>query len=391
MPEKAYVIAVIADIHFGAQQPKDLFLQLKEYFLDKLEKLTILDAIIINGDLLDTKISMNSDNAKYFMQFMILLLNLSKKKKAKLRILKGTESHDNKQLEILEAFTEKHDEYDLKIINTASTEYLFDNFHVLYIPEEYINDRDKYYADYFNKQYDMIFGHGLVNEVAFVASKQESETTMGKAPVLKTQTLMEICKGPIFFGHIHIPQIIKDRFFYSGSFSRWCYGEESDKGFHIVTYSPITSKFVEEFIVNASAKKFDTIIIDAKSDFFKKDNILDTLINTINQYKVDHLRVIINIPEEFENPLLLTNLINEMTTKISDVKIIVNNNLKQRKKEEVENKINLLLDKYGLLFDKGKTYEEKISEYIRIKYNRNITVDKIREYLYSQVLQGAKK
>jgi len=388
LTNKAYVGVNLADIHWGVINPKKYYEQLKKVVLDYLEELPILDYIMIAGDYFDTKLSMNSEHAKYALKFMSKLFDIAKKKKTKIRIIKGTETHDNKQLELLESMP-NDDKIDFKVINTVTDEWLFDDLHILYIPEEYVENKDEYYGEYFSKEYDMIIGHGLVNEVAFVASKQESEVTMSKAPIFKSDILLKICKGPIFFGHIHIPQVIKDRFFYIGSTTRWCYGEEDDKGFYLVTYSPENGKFITEFVVNKLADRYDTVIIDYNSSMFKsseKDQI-DFLLEIVNNMRVDHLRLIINIPEDYPNAILLTNMINELFSKYQNLKVIINNNSKMRKKKETEEKINLLLEKYGMIFDKTKSHEEKISEYIRIKYNKNIPVNKIRYYLYQKILE----
>jgi hypothetical protein len=344
MKNKAYVGIHIADIHWGVIKPKELYDQLKKTVLKQLEDMTVLDFIIIEGDYYDSKISMNSEHAKYSLEFMSRLLEIANEKHAKVRIIKGTESHDNKQLEVLEVFT-KNNKYDFKIILTVEDEWLFEDMHVLYIPEEYMENKDEYYAEYFNQNYDMIFGHGLMNEVAFVATKQESEVTMSKAPVFNSEKLLSICKGPIFFGHIHIPQIIKDRIFYIGSTTRWCYGEEEDKGFYLVTYSPDNSKFLTEFIVNKYAKKYDTAIIDYNSAAFQDDdkNTVDYLIKLVDNLAIDHLRIIVNIPENHPNALLLSQMINEVFSKYNNIQVVINNNSKVKQKKETEEKINLLL------------------------------------------------
>lgn len=385
--DKAYVGVVISDIHFGVLKPMELYNQLKESFLDYIDNLAILDFIIITGDLFDSKISLNSDHAKVAIQFMKRIIEISKKKNTKIRIIKGTESHDNKQLDVLDIFY-KNEDVDFKIINTVSDEYLFENMRILYVPEEYIENKDDYYKDYFSQTYDMIFGHGLVNEVVFVASKQESELTMSKAPIFKTEDLLNICKGPIFFGHIHAPQVIKERFFYVGSFSRWCFGEEEDKGFYLVSYVPEKGKFKAEFIKNKLAKTYNTVRIDETSALFKEnvDKIIDNMISFINTFNADYLRFVVSIPEEYENPLLLSNMLNEIFSKFSNVKLVINNTNKLKQKKNVEEKINLLLEKYGFIFDKNIPHEEKISRFLKIKYNKNIPVNKLRDYLYQQIV-----
>jgi len=381
-----YVGAIFADVHTGAFKPVILYNEFKEEALEYLEGLAILDFIVICGDFFHTKLSMNSDHAKYAFQILMRLLDICEKKNAKLRIVKGTESHDNKQLEIFESII-KMSKYDFKIIDTVGTEMLFDDMKVLYIPEEYVEDKDEYYKDYFDQEYDMIFGHGLVSEVVFVASRQESEETMAKAPVFKSEELLRICKGPVFFGHIHTPQVINDRFIYVGSFSRWSFGEEEDKGFYTVSYETDSSNFMTEFIVNKKARKYDTITIDYTSPIFDKSETeqVDYLIKLANSLVIDYLRLEINIPEEYDKSPLLVNMINDVFNKYPNIKTKINNNKKLRQKKETEEKINLLLTRYGFIFDKTLSHEEKLSLFIKEKYNRNIPVNKMRQYLYEQL------
>lgn len=389
MSEKVYVGSVIADIHWGAVKPQILYEELKKTILNKLEKLPVLDFIVIVGDYFDDKTSLNSVCAKYAFEFLYKLLDICLEKDAKLRIIKGTESHDNKQLELFEVF-QKMDKYDFKIISTVSSEDLFDDLKVLYIPEEYIKNKDEYYKDFFDKEYDMIFAHGLVNEVKFIATKQESESTMAKAPIFKSIELLNICKGPVFFGHIHIPQVIQDRLLYVGSISRWCFGEEQDKGFYLVTYKPEDNDFITEFIVNKWAKRYDTIVVDCNSTVFKTsaNEQIDFLLKLVSSLNIDFIRLEINIPEDYPDTLLFINLINDTFNKYPNVKLKVINTNKTKKEKEVEKKINILLEKYSFLFTKTLSYEEKISRYMKEKYNKNMSLEKLREYLYQDITKG---
>lgn len=385
---ETYVGLIIADVHVGAIDPLTLHNELRQSFLSYIESLKVLDFIVIAGDLFDSRISLNSEHAKQLFYFLRDLIQICSRRNIKLRILKGTESHDNKQLEIIKYISTLG---DVKIISTVSEEDLFDNLKVLYIPEEYMNNMEEFYDEFFNgKTYDMIFGHGLVSDVAFIAKMQESEVTMSKAPVFDSNKLLSICKGPIFFGHIHKPQCIKDRLYYVGSFSRWVFGEEEKKGFMSVAYTPDTGSFQTEFIENKYAKEYNTMIIDYKSDFYKNDaNMqIEHIISLVNNITVDKLRIIFNIPEDYPNPTLLTNLINDVFSKYSHIKVIIKNNSKEKqKKEEMEKKIQSLIDTYDFIFDKGIKTEEKLSRYIKIKYNKDISVEQIRQYIYEKINQ----
>lgn len=382
---KSYVGVVISDIHAGAVNAETLANELNETFLKYLKSLKILDFVVIAGDLFDNKLSLNSDHTKYIFIFLKKLLDICVQKNAKLRIVKGTEFHDNKQLDILKFLYTS--DVDLKIFETVGDEELFPGFNVLYIPEEYINT-DEYYDPYFTKTYDMIFGHGLINEVAFVAKMQSSEVTMNKAPVFKSENLLRVAKGPIFFGHIHKAQTIKDRIFYTGSFTRWVYGEENPKGFMLVCYTPETAKFDVEFIENTLAPIYNTMVVDYNSTFYRTDERqqIEYVVSMVKNMNVDRLRIIFNIPEDYPNPILLTNLINDIFSKHKQIKTVINNNSKeQQKKREFEEKIKTLLTTYDFIFDKSISPEEKISRFVKIKNNKDISIDNMRNYLYQKI------
>lgn len=383
--KQSYVGVVISDIHAGAVNAETLANELNESFLKYIKSLKILDFIVIAGDLFDNKLSLNSDHTKYIFIFLKKLLDICVEKGTKLRIIKGTEFHDNKQLDILKFLYTSN--VDLKIFETVGDEELFPGFNVLYIPEEYINN-DDYYDPYFTKTYDMIFGHGLINEVAFVAKMQSSEVTMNKAPIFKSDNLLRVAKGPIFFGHIHKAQTIKDRIYYTGSFTRWVYGEEHPKGFMLVCYTPESANYEVEFIENKLAPLFNTMVVDYNSDFYRTDEKqqVEYVVSMVKSMNVDRLRIIFNIPEDYPNPILLTNLINDVFSRHKNIKTIVNNNSKeQQKKREFEEKIKTLLTTYDFIFDKSISPEEKISRFVKIKNNKDISVDNMRDYLYQKI------
>lgn len=375
-----YKGVMIADIHFGALPVERLYNEL-EIFLDFIEKKS-LDFIVILGDWFDKKINLNSKDAKYSTVFFERICQICIDNDIKLRIIQGTESHDNSQLEVLEILA-KNKPVDFKVFYEVEEEELFPDFNVLYVPEEYINSIDEKYGKYMNKKYDMIFGHGMIQEVKFAALIQSSETTMKKAPIFKSKMLCDMCYGPIFFGHIHTKDIFNDRLYYVGSYSRWKFGEEEDKGFYYVKYENDTKEFEAKFIVNNKAMKYDTIeIYEKESGFYKlnTENQIKYIQNLIQSFEYDFLRLQFYIPQGYENENLLINMVNESFGKYKNLKLDFKVNSKIKSKREVEEKINLLLDKYGFIFDNKIDTYTKINKFILEKYNKDISVEKIKEY-----------
>ena len=375
-----YKGVMIADIHFGALPVERLYNEL-EIFLDFIEKKS-LDFIVILGDWFDKKINLNSKDAKYSTVFFERICQICIDNDIKLRIIQGTESHDNSQLEVLEILA-KNKPVDFKVFYEVEEEELFPDFNVLYVPEEYINSIDEKYGKYMNKKFDMIFGHGMIQEVKFAALIQSSETTMKKAPIFKSKMLCDMCYGPIFFGHIHTKDIFNDRLYYVGSYSRWKFGEEEDKGFYYVKYENDTKEFEAKFIVNDKAMKYDTIeIYEKESGFYKlnTENQIKYIQNLIQSFEYDFLRLQFYIPQGYENENLLINMVNESFGKYKNLKLDFKVNSKIKSKREVEEKINLLLDKYGFIFDNKIDTYTKINKFILEKYNKDISVEKIKEY-----------
>lgn len=379
---KAFVIVVISDIHFGAQDSNGLMLELGSEFIDKIEKMPIIDMIVIDGDLYEKKLSLNSSHSKAAFIFLTKVAQIARvKQNAAFRIVKGTSSHDNDQLDNLEVFK---DICDFKVINVLEYEN-FRGIDIAYIPEEYIED-SSYYDSLYNGSYDLVFGHGMVKEATFVAHKQESAVTMKKAPVFDTNKLLGAVKGVCMFGHVHTPMIIKKRFYYSGSFSRWCFGEEEDKGFNVIYYTPeYPEKTKVEFVKNELAKIYDTVTIDIIDA--SVENALKTIKNAIDMTSFYKKRVIVNIAKTVQDRRLMTDLINETFGKYSMVNIVINSLEKEEIRRQSDEKVERLLSEYGFIFDKSIPKDEKIQRYINKKYNRNIPLDKIRDYLFNKIIE----
>lgn len=375
-----YDIVVLSDIHIGAFNATQLMSELNLGFIDILKKKSNIDVIVITGDLFDGKLSMNSSHVKMAFLFLNKLFVLCRDRNCKLRIIKGTESHDNKQLDILNMISVG---IDFKVISTVESEYLFEDLRVLYIPEEYVKDPKEYYKSYFNEEYDIIFGHGMIKEVSF-SYHQENDKSYTKSPIFNTPELLSLCRGPIFFGHIHKSQIIRDRFYYVGSFSRWCFGEEEDKGYMECQYNTEDSSYNIEFIVNEYCKKYDTLIIPSESSLFDGIDFdkINTFISNINVDMNKNLRVIVNMPEDCKDPILITNIFYDVGGKYSNLKIKIISSTDVKKNNERKEKINHLLDKYGFVFDNELTYEAKLIQYIKVKYDRDISLEKLNSYLY---------
>ena len=353
-------IACIADIHFGALDSNKLYHELDKIFLDYLRN-NQLDMIVICGDLYHSRISFNSNTARLSIYFIYNLISIAENTGIKyIRIISGTLSHDNNQLENLKVF--ENSNIDFKIINSVYSETI-ENEKILYLPEEYVTP--DYYNNYFNKKYDYIFGHGLVTETAFESTKQNSEITMKRSIVFDSELLCKICNKYIIFGHIHKSQNIKNKIYYTGSFSRWVYGEEDPKGFLIIDDINIS------FIENTLAEKYDTLIIMNLSDYESAEE----LINYCKSFCVNHLRIKI-----FNDNSPMINILSSYYSTRKEYSLIITTKEHELSLKKMD-KNNELMEKYDFIFSNSIPKISKISRFIFVRDKEDVSNDFISELL----------
>ena len=99
-PRGQLVEVHLADLHFGAFNPKTQYEILMEQCYNNICLLPKIDIISIDGDIFDHKVMANSDAALYATKFIDNLVKLSIEKNATLVILAGTYSHDFDQLKL---------------------------------------------------------------------------------------------------------------------------------------------------------------------------------------------------------------------------------------------------------------------------------------------------
>ena len=370
---------VVGDIHFGYYPPELLYKEF-QLIINTIEENSI-DCVVIAGDYYDTKLSMSSAHAVYSVKAFSDLIKVCEDNNIKVRQIKGTNSHDpENQLKNL-AQIANSSKCDYKLFLTVDEEEIFPGMNVLYIPEEYMEDSKEYYKEYFNKKYQLIFGHGMFEETNF--SSKNKYQTMKKYPIFNSKEMEEICEGPIVFGHIHTAQRIRNRIQYTGSLVRSRFGEEEAKGFYIVEFNDETKETDFEFIENEITLRYDTVEVQPDIPVFSLlvNDQIQYFKNLVNMYKKDYLRIKIFTPEDMLNVTTFTDNINAVFNDMKSVKIQIIDNSKVKLDNELREKVNLLMDKYNFIFDKSVGYDEKIREYIKLKTGKEISLDRIRSMI----------
>lgn len=394
--KKKYEGVVIADIHFGSTNITHLKRELEEVFLQYIESMDQLNFIIFDGDYFDKRLSLNDDSVSYAIEFMNQVIEIAKKHHnpdygefCPIRIIYGTESHESNQYGIFDVYKDRKD-IDFRIIKTVSDEEILPQMHVLYLPEEYMVSKEDFYKDYLYSEnsYDYIFGHGVINDIMVSIKSSSESSSRKKVPVFSSEELMDACNGEVYFGHYHIHSTIRDTVHYVGSYSRWQFGEEEQKGFYHLTFTPSKPRYENEFIVNELAPKFNTIQFSKGSNIYaSQEDLIDTLgrMDSINQdLGVEHTRYVFNIPEDYQEDTAFTKIIGERYKNNPSVKIAVKN-LKASSQYKADKEVlTAMKNKYGFIFDDNLSTEDKVSYFIKDEYGKEIAPEDVKRYLTSQ-------
>ena len=104
---------IIGDFHWDALDAIKQYAE-TQWILDFINKLPHLDLIVIAGDYFDCKILLNSRSSIYAIKWMSELQKICKRKNIKIRIVRGTTSHDNNQLDAFNGYeAENPDQFQI--------------------------------------------------------------------------------------------------------------------------------------------------------------------------------------------------------------------------------------------------------------------------------------
>jgi len=246
MKNKDLIILVLADIHLGILDVDYQYTHFEENIMDKYRD-NPPDIIVLAGDTMHSRVSMNSRAALVFNMIIDDLISLG----STILLINGTKSHDDDQIKSV-----SHRVNDKFRIYTTVTSDVVLGLNLLIIPEEYMVDPDEYYEDYLNRKYDYIFGHGNASHMAY----------SGKVTTIKRLTspmwdydksFAGIVDRAVVFGHFHKHDVYK-KYISCGSFGRYNHGEEEPKGYLKMIHRRKVTDI--EQIVNKNTKEFITVL-----------------------------------------------------------------------------------------------------------------------------------
>jgi len=328
-------IASIADIHFGKNDPEQLYNELVSEFIEPM-KLYRPDIIEIAGDTFDKKLIMNSESVLYANKFIDAIYTNFSKNGTVVLLIHGTLSHDNLQIKAYQHYSCD----TFRIYNTATSAYI-KGINYLILPEEYVTS-DDYYGELIKPSvpYDKCVGHGMIDFVSFVKNGMSNSQ---KVYIWSNKLLNSIVRGITSFGHIHTSQRIKN-VMYNGSFSRMNFGEEEPKGFYTIEYNTEkhTSKVV--FHENMKAPKYTDVVIS--TPYENENSVLKYILHMAESN--DYIRIIPKIHRDdalYEKIIQLVRTLNNATllTKFIERDSVTEMEFDDSKKERIS-KCNLYKD-----------------------------------------------
>ena len=360
---KFKIIAAIADIHIGVKHisPSTLKQQLKDHFLKVLKDLKYLDMICILGDILHSVVSLNSEYSELYLWFINKVYKIAKQRGAAVIIIRGTKSHDNDQLQNIRSYINNDDGVDFRIYETIGETTIWDNYKILLLPDIHVKKKDeieRYLTE--DKKYDLILGHGLIDRMRYFI--QDSESMPTHPYVYSVEKLINSCKGPVLFGHIHQYQCILDSFWYVGPFTLLERGG-INAGFAICgIYDKDRTKFqVEHYLNPDSATYYEIKITKKMLDETPIDDLVEMIDDTIENAKPNDL---ISLKITRGDSLEASEKVALLDARYrKDRRFSITKRIKSKREEEREKENAARKDKFSYIMDDNLTISDIFYKY----------------------------
>jgi DNA repair exonuclease SbcCD nuclease subunit len=359
----------IADLHFGAFDPKKQYDILKEQFLDVIIQIPKIDIIAVDGDIFDHKVMSNSDSALYASLFINNLVDIARKKNSTLILLHGTYSHDYDQLKLFYHYLDDNT-VDVRIVTTIKFEYV-KGAKILCIPELYGVD-ESIYQHYFNESgwYDAAFIHGTFKGAVY-------GDNVGNGRLLTPEDF-KYCTGVAISGHVHKSGCFNGFFYYCGCPYRWKFGEEEEKGFLLLTQD-LDSRYHYVQFEPIKSFRYDTIYLD---ELISEDpkKIIDYINKRKEENGIDNIKVKFRVPIPGYNKTIINNYYRNNPH--SFVEFMEDKEIRdQQLKSEIEQG-----EKYNYLVNSSMSDLDKFVQFVNdSEGSQFITVEKLSELLSDKI------
>lgn len=362
-------ILAIADLHVGSLTDVEYMYDVTTAIFEQEILFKRCDMVVFLGDYFDKVFKVNEEYTTLAINLMNYLVRMCMGR-TKIRMIYGTESHEMNQYKLFNCYLDNPD-IDFKVFYTVTDEYV-NGKNILYIPEEFIEDRKEYYQEYFKKEYDYIFGHGVITEgFPMEGMMRKPKGPEKRVPHFRSYELLDICKICLF-GHYHVHND-----YYLGSLFRTKFGESDPKGYGIIDNYDFT------FMENHRAYIFDTVIFEEDSNVYQSNEILKTEITNIKDHYKDifngnrrgKIRLEFHLPPDLDTSF--KEIIRSMLFNEKHITLLIkeSSQLLNEVKESIEEEYDYILDSIPL--------EEKLHRHIH-EENKDfeLTLDKLKKYIH---------
>ncbi len=287
----------LSDLHFGhPKTPTNTIVSNLWYFIkNNYSLIRKVDFIIISGDYYHRLLSNGSTELNAVISFTLWLVNFCAKENIRLRIMKGTPSHDWDQVSTLNTMLKNSEStVDFRYVSHLYIENIPDlDMNILYVPDELNHDASITY-----KEILRLMESKALSQVDLIVTHGEYEHHLPIHPRLSThsaQDYLSLTDNYILNGHIHTNSVFK-RILTPGSFDRLNHGEEEKKGGFLI-YLNINQPNTYIFLENKNSKNFVTI--DIKEEINIQKAFLELKLKIKKLSKESHIRLMFNR----DNPL----------------------------------------------------------------------------------------
>lgn len=380
-----YRFIVLADMHWGAMDSFTMYNNL-EVVLEFIRQMKDeLDFVIIAGDYFDYRLQLNSKTALLAIDWFDKLITTCKESNVKkVRMFKGTREHDNDQLEVFRPPYETSDNY-FKLFNTTEVEELLPGLRCVYCPDENMNltEYHQIYCTKFIPHPHIGFFHGnfdtILPDIEYDRIQGHNLPTM----IYEYEKFSRLIHGPLISGHWHVKSDYKS-LYYVGSFDRWKFNEEDDKGFIYGEFNIDADEYFIHRVVNPLAIQYKTVIVN--SEDFNTPEQFASLANIINEnIKTDpdmKLRVSYMLSSVSEEALINFNVFQRQYANNKQVKIELKDLVKREARKVKKKQVEIEASKYDYIFDSDiKKIPEIVHRFILDNKDVDVPTSTIEKYI----------
>lgn len=389
-----YKILAIADLHWGVMDDYKMYVQYG-YILDYIRH-NPLDMIVIAGDYFDLKLYLNSKRAIRSLDWFDELFKLAKEKNVqKIRMIRGTLSHDADQMDVFKKYEDES--LFFRVIEKCYSEETLPELRCIYCPDEIMSTKEYVmrYNDHLLSGIDIGFFHGSFDVVlrqdidisSLIMEEEKDEMNIVTSITFPMNFFQKITKYCWVGGHWHDGNEYEN-IYYVGSPTRWIHGEDNPKGVSILTIDTDKEEYEYEKVLNPKCPQYITHeirpenITDVDAYMDELESSIQDIHDSIRKFKESRLDYNVRIVVyETEKSTTSQNVIRVLKDAfVDDENVVIRIKTKDKKKKKNEVKEEEKKD-YSFIKDKSLSMAKQIYEFIKIKNGEEVPLDYIEKMI----------